>query len=403
MRRVVITGLSAISPIGNEIESITKNLKEGYCAIENITSFDTTNFPVKVVAKTDIDLEEFIDKKSLRRMDRVTSLGVVAAIKAIRDSNLDLKKEDQLKVGVMVSSGIGGLNTICEEHTNLIYSGNKKVSPFFIPKSIANITAAQIAINLGIHGYVGCPVTACAGSLNAILDAYRSIKDGYSDVILAGGSESSINELALAGFNNMKALTQSEDKNYASIPFDINRNGFVMGEGASILVLEEYEHAKRRNAKIYAEILSASISCDAFHITAPVENGSFAKLAIIDAIKSAGISVEDIDYINAHATSTMLNDKIEAMIYSEIFKRDEYFISGTKSMTGHLLGASGALESVITILAMKNNFIPPTINTKSTDCSIKLSNVAVNKEINIAMNNSLGFGGHNISVIFRRI
>lgn len=400
MRRVVVTGLGAISPIGNEISEITKNLREGKNGLKEIKSFDNSASKVKFAAEIDINLEDYFSKKELRRMDRINALGILAGRAAFEDSKLT--REEIKNASIIVASGIGGLNTIEEEAEKGNTKGYEKISPFFIPKAIVNMTCAQIAIDLGAHGYSSAPVTACASSLNAVLDGYRNIKDGYSDIAIVGGAESSINRLGIFGFESMKALSTSNDINRASIPFDKEREGFVMGEGAAILILEEYEYAKARGAKIYAEVVGADATMDAHHITAPIESGEFAKKCMELAIGQAGIENDEIDYINAHGTSTNLNDKIESKIYRELFKNPT--VSSTKSMTGHLLGASGSMESIISIIALNNNFIPPTINYKVKDeeCDLNINSVAIDKELKYVMTNSLGFGGHNACVIFKK-
>ncbi|EFI42467.1 beta-ketoacyl-ACP synthase II [Peptoniphilus sp. oral taxon 386] len=406
-RRVAVTGIGFISPIGNDEKTLTENLRKGKCAVDRITLCNTENLDVKIACECkDFNSEDHFSKKDLKRMDRVNILGIVAARKAVEDSGIKLDDCDIDRVSIMVASGVGGLSTIERESFKAFEKGYSRVSPFFIPMIIANMTSAQIAIDLNVHGYVSCPVTACASSSTAILDAYRSIKDGYNDVVIAGGSEASINGLGIGGFNSMKALYAGEDINRASIPFDRCRSGFVMGEGAAILVLEELKSAKKRGAKIYGEIVGSSMTCDAGHITSPNENGKFAALAMKNTVLENGNKLEDVDYINAHGTSTPLNDKYETKAIKRVFGDNAYSlnVSSTKSMTGHLLGASGSLEAIITLIAIKNSFIPPTINFLEPDpeCDLNITpNIAVNKKIKLAISNSLGFGGHNVSIAFK--
>lgn len=405
MRRVVVTGMGGLCALGNNKEEISKQVQQGVCGIAPITSFDASALAATLAAEAKINLKEFFSVKELRRMDRVNAFGILAAREAVADSQIQW--EENTRVGVMVSSGIGGLQTILDEAIAGYESEFQKISPFFIPKSIANMTAAHIAIDCKVHGYVGTPVTACAGSLNAILDGYRNIKDGYSDVILAGGAEASINALGIGGFAAMRALSTAKDPNRASIPFDKERDGFVMGEGAAVLVLEELEHAKARGAKIYGEIYGGSITCDGFHITAPLDEGTWAKQAVKEAMESAELRIEEIDYINAHGTSTPLNDKIESKIYRDIFGEElnRIAVSSTKSMTGHLLGASGALEMMISFDAMEKGYLPPTVNYQVKDelCDIDVYAETKSGQINAFLKNALGFGGHNVAIVAGRL
>ena len=407
MRRVVITGMGAVTPIGNNVEETWRSVKEGKCGIDYITHYDTTDRKVKVAGEVkNLNLEEHIDKKELRKMDRFVALALIAADEAVKDSKIDFSNESE-DCGVIVASGIGGLGTIEEEHTRGEHKGFDRISPYFIPSAIVNMAAGRIAIEHGIHGMCSSVVTACAGGTNAIGDAFRHIRDGYSDVMLCGGSESCITEFGIGGFTSLKALAQVEDPNRASIPFDKERSGFVMGEGAGILVLEELEHALNRNAKIYAEVVGYGANCDAYHITAPSEDGSGAAKCMQKAMKDAGITAKEVEYINAHGTSTPMNDKCETMAVKKAFGENagNLMMSSTKSMTGHLLGASGAVEGIITAMAVKDGFVPATINYKEADenCDLDIvANVGREKEIKYAMSNSLGFGGHNASVIFKK-
>ena len=407
MRRVVITGMGAVTPIGNNVEETWNSVKAGKCGIDYITHYDTTNRKVKVAGEVkNLNLEEHIDKKELRKMDRFVALALIAADEAVKDSEIDFSKESE-DCGIIVASGIGGLGTIEEEHARGEQKGFDRISPYFIPSAISNMAAGRIAIEHGIHGMCNCVVTACAGGTNAIGDAFRHIRDGYSDVMLCGGSEACITEFGIGGFTSLKALAQADDPNRASIPFDKERSGFVMGEGAGILVLEELEHALNRNAKIYAEVVGYGANCDAYHITAPSEDGSGAAKCMQKAMKDAGVTADAIEYINAHGTSTPMNDKCETMAVKKAFGENakNLMMSSTKSMTGHLLGASGAVEGIITAMAVKDGFVPATINYKEADenCDLDIvANVGREKEIKYAMSNSLGFGGHNASVIFKK-
>ena len=408
MRRVVITGLGAITPIGNTKDELWNGILENKNGIDNITHFDTSDMKVKLAAEVKgFDPLKFLDAKAVRTNDLYTIYARCAAKEAVLDANLNKDELDKSRFGAIISSGIGGIETLAINEDTLKEKGPDRISPYFIPKTLANIAAGQVAIDNGCNGYVSSVVTACAASTNAIGDAYLRIKFDQEDVMLAGGAEAAITKLGVAGFQALKALSLSTDKNRASIPFDLERNGFVMGEGGAVLVLEEYEHAKKRNAHIYAEIVGYGASCDAFHITAPLSDGSGAALAINKALKDANITPNDIDYINAHGTSTHLNDSGETLAIKKVFGSDNKVkVSSTKSNTGHLLGASGAVEAVISVLALKNNLIPATINYKISDPECDL-NLVVNKneemKLNYVMSNSLGFGGHNASIIFKKI
>lgn len=407
-RRVVITGLGGVTPIGHTIDDIFSNLEKGYCGIDQITNFDTKNHKVKLAGQVkNLDFNEYLDKKSQRRMDKVNQFGVIAAKKAVEHSGIDFDEVDKSRVGVYVSSGIGGLGTIEREHSKGLERSFDKISPFFIPMSITNLTASHIAIEFGLHGDCNCPVTACAGGTTSIGEAYRNIKHGYLDMVLAGGSEASITELGIGGFTSMHALCESTDKNRASIPFDKERSGFVMGEGAGVLVLESYDHALNRGAKIYGEIVGYGSTCDASHITAPNQEGYWAAKAMEYALADGNIAKEKIDYINTHGTSTPLNDKCETLAIKTAFEDHSHSlnISSTKSMTGHLLGASGAVEAIISTLALDRGYIPPTINYKVEDeeCDLNITpNVGEYRNIEYAMSNSLGFGGHNASIVIKK-
>lgn len=407
-RRVVITGMGAVSPIGNTAEEMWQSAREGRCGIGPITHFDTTNHKVKLAGEVkDLDFTPYLDKKELRRMDLFSQYAMAAAIQAWRDSGLDYEKIDPTRFGVDISSGIGGINTIETEYERGREKGFDRVSPFFVPMDISNLAAGNVAIKLGAKGMCTCVVTACAGGSNAIGDAFRMIRDGYQELMLAGGSEAAITKLAIGGFTSMKALCESDDPTRASIPFDAERSGFVMGEGAGVLMLEEYEHARARGAKIYAEIVGYGATCDAYHITSPAPGGEGGARAMVEAVKDAGIQPEDIDYINAHGTSTSLNDKFETAAVKAAFGDHAYKLamSSTKSMTGHLLGAAGAIEAIITARALQDGFIPATINYRTPDpeCDLDIvPNEGRKAELRYAMSNSLGFGGHNASLVLKK-
>lgn len=407
MRRVVITGMGAVTPLGNNVAETWSGVKEGRCGIAPITHYDTTDRKVKVAGEVkNLNLEEHVDKKELRKMDTFCAFALIAADEAVNDAGISFE-QDSDRCGVLVSSGIGGLGTIETEHSKGEEKGFDRVSPYFIPAAISNMAAGRIAIEHGIHGMCSCVVTACAGGTNAIGDSFRHIRDGYAEVMVCGGTESCITEFGIGGFTSLKALSQAEDPMRASIPFDKERNGFVMSEGAGILILEELSHALDRNAKIYGEIVGYGANCDAYHITAPSSDGSGAAKCMEQAMKDAGITPDKIDYINAHGTSTPMNDKCETMAVKKAFQEhaQKVMISSTKSMTGHLLGASGAIEAVITTMALKDGFVPATINYSVPDeeCDLDIvANEGRNREIEYAMSNSLGFGGHNASLVFKK-
>ena len=404
-RRVVITGLGTVNPLGNNVEETWKKVQENACGIGPITHFDTENFTVKMAGEVkDLNVEDILGKKESKRMDRFTQFAMIAAKEAMEDSGLDPEKEDTNRCGVLVSSGIGGLPTIETEHAKGLEKGFNRISPFFIPMAISNMAAGQIAIAYGLHGMCSCVVTACASSNNAIGDAFRHIRDGYAEVMVCGGAESCITELGIGGFAALKALSTSEDANRASIPFDKERNGFVMGEGAGILILEEYEHAKARGAKIYAELAGYGANCDAYHITAPHPEGEGGAACMKLALEDAGMAAEDIDYINAHGTSTHLNDSGETKAIRKAFgaHADKLMVS---SMTGHLLGGSGAVEAVFTTLAVQNDFVPATVNYQVPDeeCDLDIvPNEGRKAVVRAAVSNSLGFGGHNASIVIKK-
>jgi len=403
--RVVITGLGAITPIGNNLEDFWSNLINGKNGITNISQFDTNDFNVKIAAEVSIDLNTFFSTKELNKIDRFTAFSIIAADEAIKNSQLN-QKTDKNKIGVIIGSGIGGINTFEKQHKRLL-KHPKKVSPYFIPTMISDIAAGHISIRHGYKGLNYCVVSACASGSHAIGDAYRMIKYGDAEAIIAGGSESAISPIAIAGFSNMKALTKNSDIKTACRPFDLNRDGFVMGEGAGIIVLESLPSALKRNAKIYAELTGYGATADAYHLTQPDPDGEGAYQSMKQALTNANILPDKIDYINAHGTSTKFNDKIETNAIKKLFK-DHAFnvaISSTKSMTGHLLGAAGGIEAIAAIRSIEESIIPPTINfsTSDPDCDLNYTpNKAKKKNINYALSNTFGFGGHNATLIFKK-
>lgn len=407
-RRVVITGMGAITPVGIDVESSWSNIVQGIHGINKITAFDSTKSKVKVAAEvTDLDESIHFTGKQKKRLDRYAKLGIIAAREAYKDSMLDTKPIiDSNRIGITIGTGVGGMNTILEEHSNYLNGGSNYISPLLVPKFIPNILSGNLAIEFGINGMVNTVITACAASSNAIGDAYRSIKHGYLDVVMAGGSESCINPVMLGGFANLNAVTESDNIDRASIPFDKERNGFVMGEGAGILILEDLEHAQNRGAKIYAEIVGYGTTCDAYHLTAPDKKGIQIKRAMENSLNDAGISHQDIDYINAHGTSTPYNDLIETNAIKDLFKDKAKLIpiSSTKSMVGHLLGAAGALEAICCIKTINDNIIHPTVGYTVSDENCNLDYVIDGhreKNVKYAMSNSFGFGGHNTVLIFK--
>lgn len=406
-RRVVVTGLGTVNPLGNNVEESFENLKNGKCGIDFITQFDTTDFKVKIAAEAKgFNPEEFLDKKDIRKMARFTQMAVVSAIEAWNDAGFD-ENIDTDDIGVIIASGVGGLPNIEEENEKGLNKGFSKVSPYFVPAGISNMAAARVAIQFGLHGMCSCPVTACAGGTNAVGDAFHRIRDGYESVMLCGGAESAVSRLGIAGFSALMALSTNPDPNLACLPFDSRRSGFVMGEGAGVLVLEEYEHAVKRGAKIYAEIVGYGSNCDAYHYTAPDPDGIGAAKCMELAIKDASIKKEDIDYINAHGTGTKLNDLSETKAIHKLFGEhaSRLLVSSTKSMTGHMLGAAGGVEALFTVLSINNGFIPATIGLNEADPECDLDYVPnKGREMNIkyAMSNSLGFGGHNASIVFKK-
>ena len=406
--RVVITGMGAVTPIGNDVNSFWGNIKEGTCGIDVIKSFDISDYKCKLGAEVkNFDVTVAIDKREAKKMDKYCQYAMVAADEAIKNSGLDLESIDKEKLAVVVGSGIGGLSTIEQEYTKLMEKGPNRVSPFLIPMIISNIAAGNIAIKYGAKGMCTSVVTACATGTNAIGDAFHLIQDGRADIIIAGGAEGSITPLALAGFASLTALSKSEDPLRASIPFDKERDGFIMGEGAGIVILESLEHAQKRNAKIYAEMKGYGATCDAYHITSPSPDGEGAARAMLMALKDGDVKVEEVSYINAHGTSTPYNDKFETAAIKSAFGEYAYKIpvSSTKSMTGHLLGAAGAIEAIVCAKALEEGFIPATIGYKvpDEDCDLDcVPNFGRKEELQYAMSNSLGFGGHNATILLKK-
>ncbi len=400
--RVVITGLGPVTPIGTGKNKFWQSLIQGKCGIDMISYFDTKEYPAKIAAEVkDFDYSNYLSTKEANRMDKCTQFSIVAAMLALEDSKLKITEKDSYSTGVIIGSGIGGIGTFEKQHKILLEKGPGRVSPFFIPMMISNISAGEIAIKIGAKGPNGVITTACASSTHALGIAFKLLQRGDAQIIISGGTEAAISPMALAGFCKMRALsTQNDLPRNASKPFDKERNGFIMGEGAGILILETLQHAKKRNANIYAEILCFGMTADAYHITAPAPEGKAASKAMEIALKDAKIKPSRIDYINAHGTSTPLNDKLETLAVKRVFGEHAYDlkISSNKSMTGHLLGASGGVEAISTALTIKNDIIPPTINYNSADPECDLDyvpNKSEKKTVNYAISNSFGFGGHN--------
>ena len=410
MRRVVVTGLGITSPLGTGLEKNWDALSNGRSGIAPITHFDATDFPVKFAGEIrDLNLDDFIDKKEARKMDLFIHYAVAAATMAITDSGLEINEDNAERVGVVVGSGMGVLPSIEKYHGALIEAGYRKISPFFIPMSIINLAAGQISIQHGAKGPNIAPVSACATGTHAIGDAFRMIQRGDADAVISGGSESTVCPLGIGGFSVMKALsTRNDDPVAASRPFDKNRDGFVMGEGSGIVVLEEYESAKKRGARIYAEVLGYGLTADAHHLTAPSPGGEGAARCMQMALDTAGLNPQDVDYINAHGTSTPFNDLYETMAIKSVFgdHARKLMISSTKSMTGHLLGAAGGVEAIFSLLAMARGVVPPTINYTEPDPECDLDyvpNEARQADVKVAISNSLGFGGTNATILFRKV
>ena len=408
-RRVVITGLGAITPLGNNVEEFWKGIKEGKCGIDQITKFDTTDFKVKLAAEVKgYNPEDYFEKREAKRLDLFSQYAMVAAREAWKDSKLDKEKENMERVGVIIGSGIGGIQTIETENKKCNEKGPDRVSPMYIPMGIINMATGNVAIDIGAKGESIAMVTACATGTHCIGESFRMIKHGYQDIVLAGGTEAGITPLSIAGFTNIKALTKVEDKNRASIPFDKERSGFVMAEGAGVVVLEEYEHAKARGAKIYAEIVGYGATSDAYHITSPAPGGEGGARAMKLAMEEANVKPEEITYINAHGTSTQLNDSCETQAVKTALGEEnakKVMVSSTKGHTGHLLGAAGVVEAIVCTKAIEEEFVPATINYKVPDeeCDLDIvPNEGRKHEIIYAMSNSLGFGGHNSSILLKK-
>ncbi|MBU8877459.1 beta-ketoacyl-ACP synthase II [Bacillus sp. FJAT-29790] len=407
-RRVVITGVGAVTPLGNDVETTWKNILAGVSGVGPLTRLNADEYPAKVAAELkDFNVEEFIDKKDARKMDRFTHYAVAASLMAVKDANLAIDDENAHRIGVWIGSGIGGMETFENQFETFLNRGYRRVSPFFVPMMIPDMATGQVSITLGAKGFNSCTVTACATGTNSIGDAFKVIQRGDADAMVTGGAEAPITRMSVAGFCANTALSTNQDSKTASRPFDKNRDGFVIGEGAGIVVLEELEHALVRGAKIYAEIVGYGATGDAYHITAPAPAGEGGARAMKMAINDGGLVPEDIDYINAHGTSTEYNDKFETLAIKEVFGDHAYklAVSSTKSMTGHLLGAAGGVEAIFTVLAMRDEALPPTINYETPDPECDLDyvpNESRKKVIKAAMSNSLGFGGHNATIVFKK-
>lgn len=408
MRRVVVTGMGAITPVGNDIDTMWANMLAGVNGVEKITSFDTSDLKVHLAGTVkNFEPEKYIEKRELRKLDIYCQYAIAAAQQAVDDSGI-LGNINEERFGVYIGAGIGGLHSFVNNVTALNEGGPRKVSPFFIPMMIGNIATGNVAIRFKAKGVSLSVMSACATGTHSIGEAFHAIKDGYADAIIAGGTEAVIAPLTIAGFQNMKALSTNEDPETASRPFDKNRDGFVMGEGAGMLVLEEYEHAKARGAKIYAEFAGYGNTCDAHHVTAPDPEGAGLARAIKIAMVEAGTTDDDQLYINAHGTSTHLNDLTETMAFKSALgeKAYEANISSTKSMTGHMLGATGAIEAIVSVLTLRDGMIPPTIHLNEQDEELDLNytpNKAVKRDVTVAASTNLGFGGHDACVVFKKI
>lgn len=407
-KRVVITGLGAVTPVGNDVETAWTNVINGVSGIGRLTRLDPDLFPAKVAAELkDFEIEKYVDKKEARRMDRFTQYAVAAAKMAVEDANLTINEENAPRIGVWVGSGIGGMETYEDQYRTLLEKGPRRVSPFFVPMMIPDMAAGQVSIATGAKGINSCSVTACASGANSIGDAFKVIQRGDADAMITGGTEAPLTSISFAGFSSAKALSFDENPATACRPFDKNRSGFVMGEGAGILILESLEHALQRGARIYAEIVGYGAAGDAFHITLPAPGGEGSVRAMHQALSDAGIQPDEVDYINAHGTSTEANEKYETMAIKEVFGDHAYkvAVSSTKSMTGHLLGAAGAVEAIFSVRTITDGIIPPTINyeTPDPDCDLDyVPNTARKQEVRTVLSNSLGFGGHNAALVFKK-
>lgn len=406
MKRVVVTGLGAITPLGNNINDFWESLINGKSGIDTVTHFDVSDFPTKIAGEVkNFNPEDYMDKKDSKRMDPFCQFAVAAAGNALKSANLSNLKDYSYRTGVSIGCGIGGFSTIEKQHEILMERGNSRVSPFMIPMIIPDMAAGYTAIIYGAKGPNLCTVTACASGSNSIGEAFRIIQRGDADIMIAGGTEAAITPFGFSGFCSAKAMSRNNSNpKQASRPFDKNRDGFVMGEGSGIIILEELDHALNRNAEILGEIVGYGMTCDAYHITSPDPEGEGIVNAMKFAIRDAKISPKDIDYINAHGTSTEMNDSTETLAIRKLFDNPP-LISSTKSMTGHLLGASGGVEAIISVMAIKNSIVPPTINyeTRDPNCDLNyVPNTAIKKELNYVLSNSLGFGGHNTSLVFKQ-
>lgn len=407
-RRVVVTGIGAVTPLGNDVETTWKGIVQGQSGIGPLTRVNADEYPAKVAGEVkDFNIGLYVDRKEARKMDRFTQYAVAASKMAVDDAKLQITDENADRIGVWIGSGIGGMETFESQFETFLNRGYRRVSPFFVPMMIPDMATGQVSIYLGAKGVNSCTVTACATGTNSIGDAFKVIQRGDADAMITGGSEAPITKMAVAGFCANTALSTNPDPATASRPFDSNRDGFVIGEGAGIVVLEELEHALARGAKIYAEIVGYGSTGDAYHITAPAPGGEGGVRCMKMALNDAGLTPEDIDYINAHGTSTEYNDKYETMAIKEVFGEQAYklAVSSTKSMTGHLLGAAGGVEAIFTVLAIKDSVLPPTINLETPDSECDLDyvpNEARKQEVRAAISNSLGFGGHNATIVFKR-
>ncbi|RDY28702.1 beta-ketoacyl-[acyl-carrier-protein] synthase II [Romboutsia weinsteinii] len=408
-KRVVVTGLGCVTPVGIGKNEFWNSIKSGVCGIDKVTRFDASSFQSQVAGEVkNFNPEDYISKKEVKRIDRFTQYAIASAKMAVEDANLDLDSIDRDQMGVIIGSGIGGVGTMEEQHKVLMEKGNKRVSPFLVPMMIGNMAAGQVSIFLGAKGPNTNVCTACASGTHSIGDAYKVIQRGDAKIMVAGGSEAGVTPLSFAGFCNMKAMsTRNHDPKTASRPFDKDRDGFVMGEGSGVVILEDLDHALSRGAKIYAEVVGYGMTADAYHMTTPAENGEGATRAMQMALNDGNVPLDEVDYINAHGTSTPYNDRLETQAIKNIFKEGAYdlCVSSTKSMTGHLLGAAGAIEAIVCAMSVNENFVPPTINVQNVDEELDLDYVLDNgreREVRYAMSNSLGFGGHNATIVLKK-
>ncbi len=407
-RRVVVTGVGAVTPLGNDAETSWENAKNGVNGVKELTRLNPDDFPVKIAAELkDFDVEKYIEKKEARKMDRFTHYAIAGAEMALNDADFKIDDANAERVGVWIGSGIGGMETFETQYDTYINRGLRRVSPFFVPMMIPDMASGQVSIRFGAKGINTATVTACATGTNSIGDAFKVIERGDADVMITGGSEAPITKMSLAGFCANKALSLNPDPETACRPFDKDRDGFIIGEGAGIVILEEYEHAKARGAKIYAEVVGYGSTSDAHHITAPAPNGEGAARSMKQALNDAGLEPESVDYINAHGTSTGYNDEFETAAVKTVFGEHAYklAVSSTKSMTGHTLGASGGIEAIFSILTIRDSVIPPTIHLENPDelCDLDyVPNVSRKQDVKVAMSNSFGFGGHNATLVFKK-